>query len=71
MELEIVLEQEEDGTYSVHCPALKGCHSQGATKEEALKNVREAIQFYLAVANEKARRVAMLHSNSTLAEMAV
>ena len=71
MELEIVLEQEEDGTYSVHCPALKGCHSQGATKEEALKNIHEAIQLYLEVANEKARRVAMLHSNSTLAEMAV
>lgn len=53
MELEIVLEQEEDGLYSVHCPALKGCHSQGATKEEALKNIREAIQLYLEVANEK------------------
>jgi predicted RNase H-like HicB family nuclease len=71
MELDIILEQEEDGMYSVHCPALKGCHSQGATKEEALKNIQEAIQLYLEVANEKARRLAMLHSNSTLAEMAV
>ena len=53
MELEIVLEQEENGSYSVHCPALKGCHSQGATKEEALKNIRESIQLYLKVANEK------------------
>ena len=50
MRLEIVLEQEEDGTYSVHCPALKGCHSQGTTREEALKNIREAIQLYLEVA---------------------
>lgn len=53
MELEIVLEQDEDGSYSVHCQALKGCHSQGATKEEALKNMRDAIQLYLEVAKEK------------------
>ena len=71
MELDIVLEQEEDGSYSVHCPALKGCHSQGATKEEALKNIQEAIQLYLEVANEKAKREAMLHAKSTLVEMAV
>ena len=55
MKLEIVLEQEEDGTYSVHCPALKGCHSQGETRKEALRNIQEAIQLYLEVANEKAR----------------
>ena len=42
MKLEIVLEQEGDGTYSVHCPALKGCHPQGETREEALKNIQEA-----------------------------
>ena len=53
MKLEIVLEQEEDGTYSVHCPALKGCHSQGTTREEALKDIQEAIQLYLDVTNEK------------------
>jgi predicted RNase H-like HicB family nuclease len=40
MKLKIVLEREEDGTYSVHCPALKGCRSQGTTREEALKNER-------------------------------
>jgi hypothetical protein len=32
-----VVEEEEDGTFSVHCPALKGCHSQGETREEALQ----------------------------------
>jgi len=47
MELDIILEQEDDGTYSVHCPALKGCHSQGSTRDEALKNIQEAIQLYL------------------------
>ena len=53
MVFEIVLEQEEDGSYSVHCPALNGCHSQGATKEEGVKKIQEAIQLYLEVANEK------------------
>ena len=57
MKLEILLEQEEDGTYSVHCPALKGCHSQGKTREEALKNIKEAIQLYLEVVNEKTRKI--------------
>ena len=34
--------------------ALKGCHSQGETREEALKNIQEATKLYLEVANEKA-----------------
>ena len=63
MKLEIVLEQEEDGTYSVHCPALKGCHSQGETREEALKNIQEAVQLYLEVANEKARKCRIENEN--------
>jgi predicted RNase H-like HicB family nuclease len=55
MKLEVILEEEDDGTYSVHCPVLKGCHSQGKTKEEALNNIHEAIDLYSEVANEKAR----------------
>ncbi|MFA4955690.1 MAG: type II toxin-antitoxin system HicB family antitoxin [Candidatus Methanoperedens sp.] len=71
MKLEIVLEQEDDGTYSVHCPALKGCHSQGETKEDALINIQEAIQLYLEVANEKAREIIVQHPKSIAIEMAV
>ena len=71
MKLEIVLEQEDDGTYSVHCPALKGCHSQGETREEALINIQEAIQLYLEVANEKAREIILQHPKSIAIEMAV
>jgi predicted RNase H-like HicB family nuclease len=41
MKLEIILEPEDDGTYSVHCPVLKGCHSQGGTREEALNNIQD------------------------------
>jgi len=42
-----VIEPGEDGYFVAHCPALKSCWSQGKTREEALKNVREAIDLYL------------------------
>jgi predicted RNase H-like HicB family nuclease len=45
--LKIVIEPGEDGWFVAHCPALKSCWSQGKTREEALKNVREAIDLYL------------------------
>ncbi|MDA1313936.1 MAG: type II toxin-antitoxin system HicB family antitoxin [Acidobacteria bacterium] len=39
---------ESDFGYDVSCPTLQGCHSQGATEEEAIENIRDAIQEYLA-----------------------
>ncbi len=48
MEYKIILEPDpEDGGYLVHCPALPGCYSQGDTKEEAIENIREAIEAYI------------------------
>jgi predicted RNase H-like HicB family nuclease len=46
MKYRVVLVQSEEG-YSVSCPALRGCHSQGRTKEEALENIRDAIREWL------------------------
>ncbi len=43
----VILDPEEDGGYAVWVPALPGCVSQGETREEALANIREAIQCYL------------------------
>ena len=43
MRLDVILEKDEDGFYVASCPAVKGCHSQGRTKREALVNIREAI----------------------------
>ena len=43
----VILESEEDGGYAVWVPALPGCVSQGDTFDEALANIREAIQCYL------------------------
>ncbi len=42
-----MIEQDEDGMYVVECPALPGCVSQGRTREEALRNIQDAIRGYL------------------------
>jgi predicted RNase H-like HicB family nuclease len=47
MIVRVVIEPGEDGYFSVHCPNLKSCWSQGKTREEALENIREAILLYL------------------------
>ena len=47
MKLKAILEPSDDGGYTVYVPALPGCLSEGVTKEEALKNIREAIELYL------------------------
>jgi predicted RNase H-like HicB family nuclease len=46
MNYRVVLHHSEEG-YSVSCPSLPGCHSQGNTEEEALENIKSAIQEYL------------------------
>ena len=43
----IVLEPEEGGGYAVSVPALPGCVSQGDTRDEAMKNIREAADLYI------------------------
>jgi len=44
----VTLEWDEDGFIVASCPALPGCHSQGRTREEAIANIAEAIQGYIA-----------------------
>jgi predicted RNase H-like HicB family nuclease len=44
---EVILYPGEDGYWVVECPSLPGCISQGKTKEEALKNIKEAISCYV------------------------
>jgi predicted RNase H-like HicB family nuclease len=43
----VVVEQDEDGVYIVTCPAFRGCHSHGRTIDEAMANIREAIELCL------------------------
>lgn len=50
----VVLQKSEEG-FSVSCPGLPGCWSQGSTEEEALENIRTAIREYVEAAEELAR----------------
>jgi predicted RNase H-like HicB family nuclease len=40
----VIIEQDNDGVFLVECPTFKGCRSYGYSLEEALKNIREAIE---------------------------
>ncbi len=44
----VSLEPDEDGFIAASCPQLPGCHSQGRSREEAIKNIEEAIRGYIA-----------------------
>jgi predicted RNase H-like HicB family nuclease len=44
---QVIIESEEEGGYHIYCPSLAGCHSQGETIDEALANIREAIDLYI------------------------
>jgi predicted RNase H-like HicB family nuclease len=50
----IVIERDEHGFYA-WCPELKGCQSQGATLEETLANIREAVELYVGTLGEEER----------------
>ncbi|HEY5550486.1 MAG TPA: type II toxin-antitoxin system HicB family antitoxin [Opitutaceae bacterium] len=45
---QVVISPGEDGMWVVECPSLPGCISQGATREEAVANIKEAIEGYIA-----------------------
>lgn len=49
MKIKVVLEPQEEDGYTVYAPSLPGCVSEGDTKDEALRNIKEAIELYLEV----------------------
>ena len=51
MRYKVAVQRSEEG-FSVSCPGLPGCWSQGATEEEALENIQDAIREYLAAVEE-------------------
>jgi predicted RNase H-like HicB family nuclease len=62
----VVIEQDEHGCYA-WCPELKGCQSQGKTVEEALANVREAIELFLETVTDDERSAALSRETLTTA----
>lgn len=53
MKFTVTIDRDEDGVWIVECPAIPGCVSQGATKTQALENIREAIKLCLEVRAER------------------
>ncbi|MCX6930187.1 MAG: type II toxin-antitoxin system HicB family antitoxin [Verrucomicrobia bacterium] len=49
---QVLIHPGEDGYWVAECPSLPGCVSQGGTREEAIKNIKEAIEGYIAVLQE-------------------
>lgn len=62
----VVIEQDGQGCYA-WCPERKGCQSQGNTVEEALANIREAIELYLEILTEDERSAALSYEILTTA----
>ena len=67
MKLKVILEQSEEGGYTAIVPSLPGCISEGDTKEETLKNIREAIELYL----EHVEDDQIMTDNAEMVELAV
>jgi predicted RNase H-like HicB family nuclease len=53
MKFSVTLDRDEDGAWIVECPAIPGCVSQGASRDEALENIKDAIRLCLEVRAEQ------------------
>jgi predicted RNase H-like HicB family nuclease len=53
MKFSVTIDRDEDGVWVVECPAIPGCVSQGSTREEALRNIEDAIRGCLEVRAEQ------------------
>lgn len=49
---QVLMYRDEDGYWVAECPSLKGCNTQGTSKEEALRNIQEAIKVYIEALRE-------------------
>ncbi len=63
LNFKVVLEQDEDGIFVASVPSIPGCHAQGDTYEEAIKNIKEAIDLCLEVAKEDKKYYAKIDLN--------
>jgi predicted RNase H-like HicB family nuclease len=53
MKFIITIDRDEDGVWITECPSIPGCISQGASKEQAINNIKEAIELCLEVRAER------------------
>ena len=67
MKVKVVLETSEEGGFTVYVPSLPGCISEGETEEEALANIREAIELYIEPVEDEL----FISESKTIKEVAV
>lgn len=63
---EVVIYPGEDGYWVAECPSLPGCFSQGTTREETVKNIKEAIEGYIEALQEDNLPVPEEHFNTVV-----
>lgn len=71
MDFKIVLHKAEEGGYYVTVPSLPGCFSQGGTKAEALKNIREAITLHMETLAEDGEPLIRIAKNQEVSRVDV
>jgi len=55
-EFDVVIIEDETGGYIAFVPALPGCHTQGDTQEELMKNIKEAIELYMKTLTKEEKK---------------
>lgn len=67
MKINAVFEPQKDGGYTAYIPALPGCISEGDTLQEARRNIHDALEGYLLVANRHSTEIARKKHGKALA----
>lgn len=55
--LQVIIEQDEDGVFIAECPALQGCYAQGKTYEEAIENIKDVITMCIEELREEKKKI--------------
>jgi len=55
--LQVIIEQDEDGVFIAECPALQGCYAQGKTYEEAIENIKDVITLCIEELKEGKKKI--------------
>lgn len=66
---QVIIYPGEDGYWVAECPSLPPCISQGKTKEEAITNIKEAIQLYIEVLEQEGRPIPEDHLETVLVDV--
>ena len=69
MKRQVIIYPGEDGYWVAECPSLPACISQGKTKEEAVTNIKEAIELYIEVLQEEGRPIPEDHLETVLVDV--